>query len=76
MNSLALTAMNTARDRLINVRGHYKLVAQYAGMDYTWVSKFATGVMTNPTTLSLYRLENALDIVEAQIELATQQQEQ
>lgn len=52
------------RARLKRHRGHYREVADFDGLTYGWVYKFANGALQNPTIDKLTLLTSALDRLE------------
>jgi transcriptional regulator with XRE-family HTH domain len=49
------------RARLIAERGKYRQVCEASGLTTSWLSKFASGTISNPTVSNLDRLARALD---------------
>lgn len=52
------------RARLIAQRGNYRQIVETSGLDYSWLSKFASAVIDNPTVTRLHTLAGALDAIE------------
>lgn len=61
------THVSDLRSRLRDAPVTQREIAQLAGPDisYSWVSKFCTGALNNPSVRSLMALESALDRVSA-----------
>jgi transcriptional regulator with XRE-family HTH domain len=49
------------RARLIAERGQYSRIRESSGLTTSWLSKFASGAINNPTIENLDRLARALD---------------
>lgn len=44
------------RERLNSHKGEWRVIAEESGLGYSWLSKFADGRITNPTTDKLETL--------------------
>jgi len=52
------------RRRLVKHRGHFRALCEEPDIDYSWLSKFANGKITNPTIGKLEALDAALEKVD------------
>lgn len=61
------TCVDDLRTRLREAHATQREIAQLAGpeISFSWVSKFSTGMLNNPSVASLLALEKALDRVSA-----------
>jgi len=48
VKQIRLTVMN---------RGKYRVIAEESGVGYQWLTKFASGVIQNPTVINIAKLE-------------------
>lgn len=62
----AQTLLDSTRERLRKHEGKYAEIARLSdgAFSYSWLSKVATGAMSNPTVASLQQLIQALDAFE------------
>jgi transcriptional regulator with XRE-family HTH domain len=54
-----------ARERLQARRGQYRRICELGDLDYSWLSKFANGVIVDPGVNRLFRLQQALDALDS-----------
>lgn len=59
------TPTEQARERLQSRRGQYRRICELGDLDYSWLSKFANRVIVDPGVNRLYRLQSALDELDA-----------
>ena len=59
------TPTEQARGRLQARRGQYRRICELGDLDYSWLSKFANGVISDPGVNRLFRLQQALDALDS-----------
>ena len=59
--------INELRNRALRHSGSYKRICDNYGVDYSWLSKFVNGKISNPTIRTVVRLQRALDQHESYI---------
>lgn len=65
MNNSPIEAAADLRGRLLELKGQWPKVARDAGLDYSWLSKFGQGQISNPTVAKLQRLHEYFNGINA-----------